>query len=72
MTTGALQLAITPWGQVEIDGQGAGTTPPLTHLTLPTGSHSITIRNADFPPFSTTVQVQADKPVVVRHRFGGP
>ncbi|MBL8287922.1 MAG: serine/threonine protein kinase [Rubrivivax sp.] len=70
-TTGALHLAITPWGQVEIDGQGAGTTPPLTQLTLPTGAHSITIRNADFPPFSTTVQVQADKPVVVRHRFGG-
>lgn len=71
-TTGTLQLAITPWGQVEVNGQGAGTTPPLTQLTLPTGTHSITIRNADFPAFSTTVQVQADKPVVVRHRFGGP
>jgi len=68
--TGTLQLAISPWGQIEIDGQAAGTTPPLTQLTLPAGSHSITIRNADFPPFSTTVQVQADKPTVVRHRFG--
>jgi len=68
--TGTLQLAISPWGEIEIDGRSAGTTPPLTQLTLPAGSHSIIVRNADFPPFSTTVQVQADKPVVVRHRFG--
>ncbi|MBL8345342.1 MAG: protein kinase [Rubrivivax sp.] len=68
--TGTLQLAISPWGQVEVDGQPAGTTPPLTQLTLPAGPHSIIIRNADFPPFSTMVQVQADKPTVVRHRFG--
>ncbi len=68
--SGTLQLAISPWGQVEVNGQSAGTTPPMTQLTLPAGSYSITVRNADFPPFSTTVQVQADKPVMVRHRFG--
>ncbi|MCW5636912.1 MAG: PEGA domain-containing protein, partial [Rubrivivax sp.] len=67
---GTLQLAISPWGEVEVNGQAAGTTPPLTQLTLPAGSHAITVRNADFPPFTTTVQVQAGKPVVVRHRFG--
>jgi serine/threonine-protein kinase len=66
---GVLQLAISPWGEVEVDGQRAGTTPPLTQLTLPAGTHTITVRNTDFPPFSTTVQVQADKPAVVRHRF---
>jgi hypothetical protein len=69
-TSGTLQLAISPWGEIEVDGRSAGTTPPLTQLSLPVGTHSITVRNADFPPFSTTVQVQADKPVVVRHRFG--
>ncbi|MBI5719851.1 MAG: serine/threonine protein kinase [Burkholderiales bacterium] len=68
--TGTLHLAISPWGEIEVDGRGAGTTPPLTQLTLSAGSHNITIRNADFPPFSIAVQVQADKPVVVRHRFG--
>ena len=68
--TGSVQLAISPWGQVEVNGQTAGTTPPLTRLTLEEGSHSITVRNEDFPPHTVTVQVQADKPVVVRHRFG--
>jgi serine/threonine-protein kinase len=67
---GVLQLAISPWGQVEVDGQPAGTTPPLTRLQLPEGTHSVTVRNEDFPPYSTTVQVSADKPVTVRHRFG--
>ena len=67
--TGTLQLAISPWGQVEVNGRPAGTTPPLARLTLPEGSHTITVRNVDFPPYTTTVQVQADKPLTLRHRF---
>ena len=67
---GSLQLAISPWGQVEVNGQPAGTTPPLTRLNLPEGTHTITVRNEDFPPLTITVQVSADKPVTVRHRFG--
>ncbi len=67
---GVLQLAISPWGQVEVNGQPAGTTPPLTRLSLPEGTHSVTVRNEDFPPYTTTVQVSADKAVTVRHRFG--
>jgi eukaryotic-like serine/threonine-protein kinase len=69
VATGQLQLAISPWGQVEVNGSPAGTTPPLTRLTLPEGTHTITVRNEDFPPFTTTVQVSADKPATVRHRF---
>ena len=67
--TGSLQLAISPWGHVEVNGSPAGTTPPLTRLTLPEGTHTITVRNEDFPPHTATVQVTADKPVSVRHRF---
>ena len=67
---GVLQIAVTPWGQVEIDGAAAGTTPPLTRVTLAAGTHQITIRNEDFAPYATTVTVSADKPVTVRHRFG--
>jgi eukaryotic-like serine/threonine-protein kinase len=69
LATGTLQLAITPWGEVEVNGQSKGTTPPLTTLTLPAGQHQVTIRNGDLPPHSITVQVQADTPVTVRHRF---
>jgi serine/threonine-protein kinase len=55
---------------VEVNGQAMGTTPPLTRLELPEGSHTITVRNGDFPPHSVTVQVSGDQPVTVRHRFG--
>jgi eukaryotic-like serine/threonine-protein kinase len=70
VATGTVQLAISPWGNVDIDGVAAGTTPPLARMSLPEGTHTITVRNAEFPPFVTTVQVGADKTVTVRHRFG--
>jgi len=68
--TGMVQLAVAPWGQIEVDGKGAGVTPPLTQLSLPVGDHVITVRNADFAPHTATVRVTSDQPVVVRHRFG--
>lgn len=67
--TGTVQLAVSPWGYVEVGGKLAGASPPLHQLTLPEGSHTITIRNEDFAPFVTTVQVSADKAATVRHRF---
>jgi serine/threonine-protein kinase len=70
LPTGTVQLAISPWGQVEVDGKAAGTTPPLARLTLPEGVHQITLRNDDFPAYTVTVRVNADMPVIVRHRFG--
>lgn len=68
--TGVVQLAVTPWGQIEIDGKSAGVTPPLAQLTLSVGEHVITVRNEDFAPHTVTVRVSADRPVTVRHRFG--
>jgi len=70
VVNGTVQLAISPWGAVEVDGRDAGTTPPLARLTLAEGQHTITIRNEDFPAYTLTVQVSEDKPVTVRHRFG--
>ena len=67
---GVVQLAISPWGQVEVNGAPAGTTPPLARLTLPAGQHRIVVRNDHFAPFAATVQVDEDKPVTLRHRFG--
>jgi eukaryotic-like serine/threonine-protein kinase len=65
-----VRIAVSPWGQVEVDGNAAGTAPPLTELSLPQGRHLVTIRNADFPPFSTTVNVAPGQPVTVKHKFG--
>jgi len=67
---GTVQIAVSPWGQVEVDGKPAGTTPPLSRLTLPVGTHQIVVRNDDFPAYSTSITVTEEKPVTLRHRFG--
>lgn len=66
---GVLQLAVSPWGHVEVDGTPMGTTPPLSRLTLPVGTHRVVIRNDD-AVHATTVTVGEDKPATLRHRFG--
>ena len=70
LATGLLRLAVSPWGQVEVDGKPMGTTPPLNELTLSEGKHQVTLRNDDFPPHSITVNVTAGQPVSVKHKFG--
>jgi len=67
---GLVQLAISPWGQVEVNGAAVGTTPPLSRLELPAGAHTITVRNEDFPPYTQRVQVDPERPVTLKHRFG--
>jgi eukaryotic-like serine/threonine-protein kinase len=69
--TGQVALAISPWGEVFVNGASKGTSPPLTSLNLTVGKHTIEVRNGDAPPYVTTVQVEADNPVRVRHKFGG-
>jgi eukaryotic-like serine/threonine-protein kinase len=68
--SGVLRLAVSPWGQVEVDGAAVGTAPPLNQLTLPEGRHLITIRNQDFPPYSATVIVTPGQAVSLKHKFG--
>lgn len=67
---GTVKVAVSPWGTVEVDGTPVGTTPPLNELTLPEGRHQITIRNTDFPAYTTSVTVTAGQAVTLKHRFG--
>lgn len=68
--TGSVRIAVSPWGNVEVNGSSVGTTPPLNELTLPEGRHQIVIRNADFPPYSATISVAPGQPVNLKHKFG--
>jgi len=69
VTRGVLRIAISPWGEVEVDGKAMGTSPPLTELSLPEGRHQIVIRNTDLPPHNAVVNVTADQPVTLKHKF---
>jgi len=61
---------VTVWGQVEVDGKPMGTSPPLSRLTLSAGTHTVTVRNTDFPDYVQTVTVDGENPVTLRHHFG--
>ncbi len=67
--SGVLRIAVSPWGQVEVDGRQAGTSPPLTELSLPEGLHQIVIRNSDLPPYSTSVSVTAGQTATLKYKF---
>jgi len=68
--SGSVRIAVSPWGNVEVNGTPVGTTPPLNELTLPEGKHQIVIRNADFPPYSVTISVAPGQAVNLKHKFG--
>ncbi len=68
--TGTVQLAVSPWGQVEVDGTSMGTAPPLNQLTLSEGRHTITLRNDAFAPHVQTINVEAGQTINIKHRFG--
>lgn len=62
-------VQIQPWGEVWVNGVNRGVSPPLRELSLLPGSYSIVVRNADLPPYRTTLDVKAGKPLTLRHHF---
>jgi class 3 adenylate cyclase len=66
---GKLELAITPWGKVLIDGQERGLSPPLRVVAIPPGAHTIVIQNANFPPHVERIVIRSGESAKIRHRF---
>jgi hypothetical protein len=64
-----LELAVNPWGEVFVDGQSRGVSPPLRTLEIPPGSHTIEIRNSTFPSHTQKVDIKPGDAVKIRHRF---
>jgi hypothetical protein len=69
---GTLQMAISPWGEVWVDGRMVGVTPPLRQLFLPPGPHEILLRNGDSVDVHKTIDVKAGQSVRIRHQFQAP
>ncbi|MCX8003565.1 MAG: protein kinase [Burkholderiaceae bacterium] len=66
---GVVIFDISPWGEVLVDSKPVGVAPPLAELKLPVGRHTIEIRHGDLPAVAATVEVDAAKPLRIRHRF---
>ncbi len=69
LPTGVVRIAVSPWGEIEVDGRSVGTSPPINELSLPEGRHQIVIRNTDFPALTATVIVTPGQPYSLKHKF---
>jgi serine/threonine protein kinase len=64
-----ISLAISPWGEVFVDGVRQGVTPPLRTLKLAPGKHTILIVNQTFKPYTETIDLQADSAHKIKYKF---
>jgi len=64
-----IQLQIQPAGEVFVDGQPKGTSPPLVRLWVAPGPHSIEVRHPRFKPLKMDVQLQPGEELQVVHTF---
>lgn len=67
--TARLILAVSPRGELYIDGKHHGTTPPVTTLELDPGMHRIEVRSGSRKPYLTYMTVQAGDVRRIRHDF---
>lgn len=67
--SGRIRLAISPWGEVRVDGKMLGVSPPLNEIRLPAGKHRIEIRNGSFPPYRQSVDLAGDANLRIKHKF---
>jgi hypothetical protein len=64
-----LIIAVSPRGEIYIDGKHYGTTPPIKTLELEPGMHRIEVRSGSRKPFLTYMTVQAGDVRRIRHDF---
>jgi serine/threonine protein kinase len=66
---GTLSFAITPWGEIYVDGVKRGVSPPLRELKVEPGQHNITIKNGSFRPYSADIDIKPDSSNKIKYKF---
>jgi len=64
-----VSLGIAPWGEVYVDGNKKGVSPPLNSLQVAPGKHQIEIRNTTFSPYKQTVDLKPGEQLKIKHKF---
>lgn len=62
-------VAVTPWGEIYLDGRMQGVSPPLAELQVAPGKHEIEIRNTTFPAYTQSIHVKAGEKIKIKHKF---
>jgi class 3 adenylate cyclase len=70
--TALVQLAISPWGEIFVNGRNAGVSPPMTELELRPGKYRIEVRNGEFKPYQDDVQLGSNQTIRIKHKFIQP
>jgi hypothetical protein len=69
IATAQLIVAVSPGGEIYIDGKHHGTAPAMTTVDLEPGMHRIEVRSGSRRPFVTYMTVQAGDVRRIRHDF---
>ena len=64
-----LRFAITPWGEIFVDGKEHGASPPLRELRVAPGLHKIEIRNSGFPSHVASIDVKPGARIEIKYIF---
>lgn len=64
-----ITLAIAPWGEVYVDGERIGVSPPVNEVEVAPGKRKIEIKNGTFPVYTQMLDVKADQKVRIKHKF---
>jgi len=67
--TAFILLAVSPWGEVFVDGKSAGVSPPLTELEVSAGKHRVEIRNGAFKPYQEEIELGSNQTFRIKHKF---
>ncbi len=63
------RLAIKPWGEVFVNGESRGVSPPIKSLSLPAGDYFIEIRNGDYPVHAENLSLKSGQTLSITHAF---
>lgn len=64
-----VSLAISPWGEIYVDGKKQGVSPPLRDIEVKPGKREIEVRNTTFPPHVETIDAAPGSRIKIRHKF---
>jgi hypothetical protein len=67
-----LELDIQPWGDITVDGEAKGRSPPVVKLSLAPGAHTLDIRNGQSRPLHMDLQLRPGEELQVKHVFVAP
>ena len=64
-----IEVRVSPWGEIVVDGRSRGMSPPTQVLSLAPGSHTVEIRNSSYPIHVERVEVKAGQALRISHTF---